>query len=155
MAPPGSRCANWPGASSLADLQSHSLEVIDKASDGSCGASNAGASNVSADGRYVAFGSTDSKLASRDPEPGPGGSIRDRARGLTNRVTQAGDGGNPNNGTGAAGVSPDGRLLIFSSRSTNIVSSDTNGSALDVFYTQIRCSPNSASEGLTPNGPRG
>ncbi|MFJ5695519.1 TolB family protein [Arthrobacter sp. NPDC093125] len=93
---------------------------------------------ISADGRYVAFGSFADNLV-------PGDTsfydifVRDRVTGSTERVSVASDGTQANeNSLGldeslrAPAISGDGRYVAFTSRASNLVPGDTNG-VPDVF----------------------
>ena len=69
---------------------------------------------ISADGRYVAFGSLASNLVAGDTNRASDGFVRDRRSGRTERVSVAGDGTQANNDVGrdafvngAPALSPD------------------------------------------------
>ncbi|HEU5159018.1 MAG TPA: hypothetical protein VFU43_18625 [Streptosporangiaceae bacterium] len=91
---------------------------------------------ISADGRYVAFGSSASNLA-------PGRNIglddvylRDRRNGTTSRVSVSSTGEQSDTGARSPALSASGRYLAFASFSTNLVPRDTNG-AFDVFVRDL------------------
>ena len=87
---------------------------------------------LSADGRLVAFISNSGDLVSGDTNGDPDAFVHDRETGVTSRVS-VGDGELQANGGGTnISISPDGRLVAFSSFATNLVAGDTNDSA-DVF----------------------
>lgn len=88
---------------------------------------------MSADGRYVAFTS-----GALDLEPPPVGQprgvyVRDTLLGTTERINVTYDGQPANDVTDFdVGISGDGRFVVFTSKASNIVPGDTNGT-LDVF----------------------
>lgn len=83
---------------------------------------------MSADARYIAFTTT----APLVPGAGFSGYVRDRLTGAYDIVTVASDGTANNGVDGAEGISPDGRYVLTSGYSTNLVADDTNG-ASDLF----------------------
>lgn len=97
---------------------------------------------VSADGRFVAFQSFATNLFPGDtaqcvdPETGyfncPDAFVRDRATDTTRLVSVAADGQPGNGGSGAYGLSADGRFVVLGSGASNLVPGDTNSWA-DVF----------------------
>jgi Tol biopolymer transport system component len=109
----------------------------DLADKGSMGAS------ISATGRYVVFSSLASTLVRRDTNKEWDVFIHDRRRGTTRRVSVP-DGGGPSNGQSQAyavwaeraGVTRDGRYVVFSSVASNLVADDDN-EALDVFLRDL------------------
>ena len=92
--------------------------------------------SLSADGRYVAFESTAANLVAGDTNGISDVFVRDRATGITTRVSVATGGGEATsantNGSYSAAISPDGRFIAFDSFATNLVAGDTNGQR-DVF----------------------
>jgi WD40-like Beta Propeller Repeat len=100
--------------------------------------SHAGGSeaSVSADGRYVLFGSTSDNLA-----PGADGSeqayVRDRRNGTTRRVSVNAGGHPANHSVGYMSISNSGRFVVFESSANNLVKHDTNGQG-DVFVRDRR-----------------
>jgi Tol biopolymer transport system component len=96
---------------------------------------------ISADGRFVAFGSPASNLVPDDTNGVHDIFVRDRQSGITERVSinSVGEQGNDHSGPslfatfGAnLAISADGRHVAFASRASNLVDDDTNGIA-DVF----------------------
>jgi Tol biopolymer transport system component len=87
---------------------------------------------VSADGRYVVFGSPATNLVAHDTNGNVDVFVRDRRAGTTRRVSLTdGDRQSALGGSGAA-VSDDGRFVTFSSSAGRLVRHDTNGHE-DVF----------------------
>jgi Tol biopolymer transport system component len=93
--------------------------------------------SISADGRYVAFGSVASNLAARDTNHRSDVFVRDRRRHVTSRVS-VGPGGQQAAGRSfSPAITADGRVVAFGSDAPNIVSDDTNGQS-DVFVYDRR-----------------
>ena len=106
------------------DRDSGTTELLTSGSDGA----NLNPS-ISADGRFVAFYSRASNLVPTDPNGiTPDIFVYDRDSGTTELLTTSGDGTSTN-----PSISADGRLVAFSSRATNLVTSDPNGSENDIF----------------------
>ena len=113
---------------------------------------------MSADGRYVAFGSQASNLVPDDQNDrcgrGGGGNrrncndifVHDRLTGFTRRVSVAGDGTEGNGHSTAPASSADGFTVAFDSLADNLVADDSNG-VRDVFVA----APDPAYD-LTGNG---
>ncbi len=98
------------------------------------GASTFGSiSDGSTSGRYVAFVSGASTLVSGDTNGVADVFLRDRVSGTTTRVSVTSAGAESNGTSDKPRVSSDGRYVVFSSRGTNLASSDPNGFGLDVF----------------------
>jgi Tol biopolymer transport system component len=87
---------------------------------------------LSADGRYVAFGSWASNLVPGDTNDTFDVFVRDLQAGITRRVNVGPGGVEANLGGTDPAVSADGRFVVFSSSATNLVPGDTNGDD-DVF----------------------
>lgn len=96
--------------------------------------------SISADGRFVVFGSVASNLVLGDSNGTADVFVRDLATGQTTRasVDSAGNEGNDWSNTwgDTASISADGRLVAFSSFASNLVPEDTNG-AVDVFVRDV------------------
>ena len=97
---------------------------------------------MSADGRYVAFISWASNQVPGDTNGADDVFVRDRRKGTTTRVNVSSTGAQADgvdNGFGSetVAISADGRYVTYSSRSTNLVPNDTNGSE-DVFVYDRR-----------------
>lgn len=94
-----------------------------------------GAAAISADGRYVAFGASSSKLVPGDTNGFYDVFVRDRVTGMTERVS-VGPGDDQANGRShafdAPVISADGRYVAFTSKASNLVVHDTNDT-YDVF----------------------
>ena len=90
--------------------------------------------SISADGRYVAFGSDSTNLVPGDTNGSRDVFVRDTLTGTTTRVSvdSAGVQGDGAGGYYSPSISADGRYVAFDSWATNLVSGDTNGTG-DVF----------------------
>jgi hypothetical protein len=81
---------------------------------------------ISADGRYVAFGSAATNLVADDTNGFPDVFVRDRQTATTARVSLDSAGVQGNAGSFATAISADGRYVAFQSFATNLVVGDTN-----------------------------
>jgi hypothetical protein len=90
------------------------------------------ARGFSSDGQIVVMTSLATNLVSNDTNGTEDVFIRDRARGVTERVSVDSTGGESNGFSDGMSVSADGRIVAFHSDSTNLVGNDTNGVS-DVF----------------------
>jgi Tol biopolymer transport system component len=82
---------------------------------------------ISGDGRYVGFLSSDTNLVRGDTNRWPDVFVRDRRTGRTIRVSVSSDGKQANAESGVPVMSPDGRLVAFSSYTTTLVPDQTGG----------------------------
>jgi Tol biopolymer transport system component len=93
---------------------------------------------ISAHGRYVVFSSDGTNLVADDTNNQTDAFVRDRQTGETTRVSvsssgeQAAESPDPFGGSKAAGISSNGRFVLFRSDASNLVPNDTNG-AEDIF----------------------
>jgi Tol biopolymer transport system component len=95
--------------------------------------------SISADGRYVAFNSYANNLVINDTNTNGDGLsdvfIHDLVTGATTRVSVATNGTESNGGSGVghSSLSADGRFVVFQSSATNLVNTDSNNIAFDIF----------------------
>jgi len=82
--------------------------------------------SISADGRYVTFGSLATNLVSDDTNNTYDVFVHDRQTGETTRVSVASDGSQANNGANVPSISADGRYVAFESNATNLVNGEPN-----------------------------
>jgi len=84
---------------------------------------------ISSDGRYVVFRSIAANLVSGDTNGTWDVFVHDRQTGQTTRVNVASDGtqGDEDAGYYGTSISADGRYVAFESRSSRLVTGDTNG----------------------------
>jgi Tol biopolymer transport system component len=87
---------------------------------------------ISADGRYVAFQSDAPNLVAGDTNGQTDVFVRDLQTGVTTRMSVGSSGVQGNFSSVTPAISADGRYVVFSSSSSNLVANDTNG-AQDVF----------------------
>lgn len=92
--------------------------------------------SISADGRYVAFGSLATSLVPGDVTFSTDVFLHDRSSGTTHRVSISSSGEPGNHASPSLALSPDGRHLAYSSIATNLVPGDSN-SWMDVFLAQL------------------
>jgi hypothetical protein len=94
---------------------------------GAEGNSNSYQSNISADGRYVAFWSHASNLVAGDTNGFADSFVHDRQTGQTTRISLDSAGGQGDSNSYLGSISADGRYVAFFSYATNLVPGDTNG----------------------------
>ena len=116
----------------LYDSQSGTTERVSIASNGAEGNSYSDDPSISADGRFVAFSSNASNLASGDANGQRDVFVRDQLTGITELVSCAVAGGAGNGDSAAPSLSADGRYVAFQSSATDLIIGDTNG-VPDVF----------------------
>ena len=92
--------------------------------------------SLSADGRYVAFGSLARNLVPGDTNLVEDIFVRDRLAGTTRRVSVSGSGAQGNGASILPSISGNGRYVAFMSDATNLVPGDTNH-ATDVFVRDL------------------
>ncbi len=122
------------------------------------GQANGGSSapSLSADGRFVGFGSYGSNLVDGDTNQEIDVFVHDRQTGETTRVSVDSRGRQANGSSGIAALSADGRWVTFHSFASNLVDGDTN-KTLDIFvHDRMTGATNRASltdKGRETNGP--
>ncbi|MDO8706573.1 MAG: hypothetical protein Q7J84_16675 [Sulfuricaulis sp.] len=87
---------------------------------------------ISADGRFVAFGSAAANLVPGDTNGLPDIFVHDRLTGETTRVSVDSAGNQANGSSDNPAISADGRLVAFRSSAKNLVPDDTNNTG-DIF----------------------
>ena len=110
------------------DMLTGQISTVSVAPDGSPGNGLSVVTDISGDGRYVAFLSLASNLVAGDTASTVDAFVRDRVEETT---TRAGRGG-----TSLATVSDDGRYVTYASSAPDLVAGDTNG-VNDVFRTDL------------------
>jgi Tol biopolymer transport system component len=92
---------------------------------------------ISADGRFVAFGSYASNLVAGDSNDVSDVFLRDTWQGTTRRISLSASGAQADGEvSGSLAITPDGRFVAFGSYASNLVPADTNGRP-DVFLRDI------------------
>ena len=119
---------------------------VSVSSDGVEGNYHSSVPSISADGRYVTFGSGASNLISGDTNGVWDTFVRDTVTNITMRVLANSTGVEGNNNSGSPSISADGRYVAFLSDANNLVGGDTNDST-DVFVHGMNIAPPS---GKTP-----
>jgi len=92
---------------------------------------------ISADGRFVAFGSPATNLVAGDTNGYSDVFVRDRQAGATTRVSLDSAGAQGNAGSFDPAISSDGHHVAFESFATNLVAIDTNA-VEDVFVRDLQ-----------------
>ncbi|WP_158647424.1 PD40 domain-containing protein [Actinoplanes sp. ATCC 53533] len=93
--------------------------------------------SISADGRYVVFGSNDSTLVPGDTNDIGDLFVRDLQAGTTTRINVSSTGAQSDANAGNGAISGDGRYVAFASSDSHLVPGDTNNVA-DVFVRDLR-----------------
>ena len=109
------------------DSQTGQTRRVSVASDGSEANGSSRGSVISADSRHVAFGSDADNLVATDLNGIRDLFVHDLTAGETTRVNVASDGSEANDVPHEVALSADGRLVIFASTASNLVTDDTNG----------------------------
>jgi Tol biopolymer transport system component len=108
------------------------LDLVSARPDGRAASAASTLGGISADGRFIVFASEASDLVTDDGNAASDVFVRDRAAGITERVSVANNGREANGRSTQPSISADGRLVSFTSSAFNLVTNDVNGSA-DVF----------------------
>ena len=114
------------------DRQTRKTARVSVASDGSQANDFSIYPSISADGRYVAFGSSASNLAAGDTNGVEDVFVHDRQTGETNRVSVASGSSQADSSSEFSTISADGRYVAFVSRASNLIAGDTNDEK-DIF----------------------
>lgn len=109
--------------------------AISKSTAGVVGDKESGEPRISEDGRYVAFASKAANLVAGDANGYFDIYLRDTELGTTIRVSNGLAGAEPNDDSRWPEISEDGAYVLFSSKASNLVSGDTNGSPDLFLYT--------------------
>ena len=116
----------------LHDRQTGTTTRVSVASDGTAADGRSFNPSVSADGRYVAFGSEAANLVPGDTNGTEDIFVHDQTTGTTSRVSVSAGGSAADGRSLSPSISADGRHVAFASFATNLAASDTNAAA-DVF----------------------
>jgi Tol biopolymer transport system component len=117
------------------DREMGTTELVSRTSSGDLGAGGqfgAFGSEISADGRHVAFSSDQTNFVPNPSELEIGAYVHDRETGVTEGISVASDGTKANGRSWVNAISGDGRLVLFDSDASNLVPDDTNNRP-DVF----------------------
>lgn len=99
---------------------------VSVSSGGAEGNDDSPSSDISADGRFVAFASRASNLVPDDTNVRTDVFVHDRSTGETTRVSLSSEGTQGNNISHSPSISAEGRFVAFASRASNLVPGDTN-----------------------------
>ncbi len=127
---------NGSGDIFVRDLTLGITERASVASDGKEGNSSSRGVSISGDGRYVAFTSNATNLVAGDNNSFVDIFVRDRLLATTQLVSVDSAGLQGDGLCSAPSISGDGRIVVFASRSTNLVPGDINGKE-DVFVRDL------------------
>lgn len=134
------------------DRSSGTTERVSVNSSGVEGNSGSFGPSISSDAVRVAFESFASNLVTNDTNGWNDGFVRDRSSGMTNLVTVDSSGNQGDNQSVPQGISADGRVVVFGSDASNLVSGDTNG-VTDILihgpYLTVEADPKSPTAGAT------
>ncbi len=113
------------------DIFVHNLDttettLVSVKTDGTQGNNSSSAPAISADGRVVAFESLASNLVSVDTNGLSDIFVHNRDTGITTLVSVKTDGTQGNNSSSAPAISADGRIVVFESLASNLLSGDTD-----------------------------
>jgi hypothetical protein len=114
------------------DRKNHTTKRVSVNSAGTAANDDSQEASISADGRYVSFGSDATNLVGNDTNAQPDVFVRDRKSHTTRRVSVSSAGTEANGLSGNPSVSADGRFVAFHSAATNLVGNDTNAK-YDIF----------------------
>jgi Tol biopolymer transport system component len=115
-----------------APTSNSTLKLVSRDSAGVQGNSWSGGSALCASGRFVAFHSYSDNLVADDTNGTYDVFVRDRLTHTTERVSVDSLGGQANGSSIFPSISPDGRVVAFTSFATNLIAGDLNGQQ-DVF----------------------
>ncbi|GIU84059.1 MAG: hypothetical protein KatS3mg008_0834 [Acidimicrobiales bacterium] len=118
------------------DLSTNSTTLMSRDSGGGPTNGDSFEPAISDDGRFVAFRSDASDLVSGDGNGASDVFIRDRSSGVTRLVSVDASGGAANGASFAPSVSADGRVVVFWSNASDLVSGDGNFGP-DVFARDV------------------
>ncbi|OKI09575.1 hypothetical protein A6A06_02570 [Streptomyces sp. CB02923] len=119
------------------DLKTGAVQRVNVASDGTQADSYSFSPSLSADGRYVAFGSGAANLVPGDTNADTDIFVHDRRTGRTESVTLDGRPPQGKQGAQMPVISANGRYVAFASSREDLVPGDTNG-AQDIFVRDRR-----------------
>lgn len=122
----------------LRDLQLNTTIPVSVTAAGELANGDSGTPVVSADGRYVAFDTSATNLASLPDANGfTDVYVKDMQTGTVTRASLSTTGAEPNNESAVLSISGDGRYVVFDSEADNLVPNDTNGHG-DIFVRDMQ-----------------
>ena len=123
----------------LADRVTGAVQMVSKAADGTPGNGRSTQPTISADGRFVAFQSIATNLASGATNTFDDAFLFDRMDGSLRRLSTSLTGGDANDWARDPQLSADGSTVVFTSPASNLVPGDTN--FIDVFVAPTAGGP--------------
>ncbi|MCC7407241.1 MAG: PD40 domain-containing protein [Phycisphaeraceae bacterium] len=143
----------------LRDLQTNQTTLVTRGHDGSEADDLSIGARLSADGRYMVFESLASNLVTGDGNGTWDVFVYDRQTQAISRVSRDTGGNDPNNRSGNAAISADGRYIAYMSQASDLVTGDGNGT-WDVFLfdtqasttTRVSVNPVGGAEGNDASG---
>jgi Tol biopolymer transport system component len=121
----------------MRDTKTHKTILISESSSGGQPNDQSFDPSISADGRFVAFDSLASNLASGDTNGFTDVFVRDTQTHTTRRVSVSSSGQQGNGFSFTPSISATGRFVAFASQASNLVKGDTNGFQ-DVFVRDLQ-----------------
>jgi WD40-like Beta Propeller Repeat len=120
------------------DAATDSTILVSRAFDGGISDADSGSTSVSKDGRYAVFISRGTDIVPGSTTSNADVYRRDLTTGATRQVTLRPD-GTPSRGPGAgsAGISADGRLVVFTSYNTDLIPVDGQEQEADLFVRDL------------------
>jgi Tol biopolymer transport system component len=109
------------------DRLAETTERVSIATDGAEANGRSDAAKISRNGRFVAFQSAATNLIESDGNARDDVFVHDRDTGVTERVSRAIDGGDPDSTSLVDSISDDGRYIGFWSGASNLIDDDGNG----------------------------
>jgi Tol biopolymer transport system component len=122
-----------PGDTEVVSLRAGSPAV---ARSGSCGPGGKPLQCISADGRFVVFGSESPDIVPNDTNGVSDIFLRDRVLQQTRRISLGAGGAQANGHCQSPVISADGMFVAYESKASNLVAGDTNGS-WDAFVVNL------------------
>lgn len=128
---------NFQGDIFVNDRATGATTLVSRTPDGDPGNVGGNGAILSADGRYIAFNSQSSNLASGDTDGFADEYVADRLTGVTTLVSTSTAGSKGNGHSFGFAFSADGRYIAYESQASNLVEGDSNQKQ-DVFLTRWR-----------------
>lgn len=111
----------------LRDIQTGEVKLLSRSITGASTDRPSGEVDVTGDGSFVVFASSASNLVRDDNAGHSDIFIYSRAEDSLTRLTRGFDGSEADGGSGRPKFSADGKVIVFESRATNLIDTDTNG----------------------------
>ena len=127
--------------------------IVSVSSSGAIGNANSSTGMISGNGQYISFGSAATNLVASDTNGSSDAFVHHLDTGVTERVSVSSSGQQANKGGGAVEISYGGRLVVFHSGATNLVSGDNNG--YDDVFVHDRITHRTSRVSIATNGTQG